>query len=163
MLPPQSERMLHQGLRATTAAPPAWTTSEAQSWKCSLPFSSVLFDACKIPTPAEIQAEADRELAQIRAVNPELADQAHQAQIDAAAAYCRANPVECSNYTAVTDNPVLSGIMGPDLAKVGPALVTIAESTTQAIGSTTSFLATNWTSVLLLGAAGFAALLLMRR
>lgn len=141
---------------APSGSAPAWTTSEAQSWKCSLPFSSVLFDACKVPTPVDIQAEADRELAKIAAVNPDLAAAGKQAQIRAGMAYCASNPVECANYQTVVENPVLSAAIGPDLAGVANNLVSIADA---AVGTVRQ----NWGGIVLLGAAVFGAVLLLKK
>jgi len=78
-------------------------------WYCSFfPVGS----ACQPPSQAQLQAMQQAQLAQIAAINPDLAAAGLQAGDQAVAAYLAQNPSEASDYYAAVNSPVLYSVVG---------------------------------------------------
>lgn len=80
-----------------------WTedgTSFSFPWYCS--FAPVGAD-CAVPTSSDIETMARAQLAQIAAVNPDLANAALSQGDAAVAALGQANPIDAASYDAVVN------------------------------------------------------------
>jgi hypothetical protein len=121
---------------------------DVPSWCSWLPFSS-FNDACKLPTPAQVQANDLANLGPAAARVAELQQQ--WAQTDAM--LWSQNPDEYAAYQFAVDNPAISAAIG-----TGPT----ARAATQAAAAVTGAL-DNWTLYAAAAGAAVLVILLLRR